>query len=392
MKMLRHGTLALAGVLATTGSAHALTINLIDVNGNVAGTPAEQGFAIAARYWESVLTNNVTFNINVDFDDLGPNILGGTSTTLATFFPISQYYSALAASSNSTLDALAIANLRPLSGTGSVEVVVPDYLTGNTGVTGLVGDTRIAPDGQEISNTIALASSNYKALFGDAGIETLVDADIIFSSSFDFDFDPTDGIGVGQYDFIGVAVHEIGHALGFLSGVEDFDFVSGTGGFPVDDYWWGYSADLFRYSAEGTLDWTFGTDSYFSIDGGETPFLDGYWSTGSERGDGWQASHWKNPGNCEIADFRGIMNPYICDGVIDEVKALDLGLLDAIGWDTSVDALVNPGYTISTAQMYRDFFAVGAIPEPATWAMMIGGIGAIGGSLRRRRSVKVSFA
>ena len=35
---------------------------------------------------------------------------------------------------------------------------------------------------------------------------------------------------------------------------------------------------------------------------------------------------------------------------------------------------------------------VGVVPEPATWAMMIGGIGLAGGALRRRRSVSVRFA
>ena len=34
----------------------------------------------------------------------------------------------------------------------------------------------------------------------------------------------------------------------------------------------------------------------------------------------------------------------------------------------------------------------GAVPEPATWAMMIAGFGAIGGTLRRRRSATVAFA
>lgn len=35
----------------------------------------------------------------------------------------------------------------------------------------------------------------------------------------------------------------------------------------------------------------------------------------------------------------------------------------------------------------------GAVPEPATWAMMIGGFGAVGASMRyRRRKVTVSFA
>ena len=34
----------------------------------------------------------------------------------------------------------------------------------------------------------------------------------------------------------------------------------------------------------------------------------------------------------------------------------------------------------------------GAVPEPATWAMFIGGFGAIGGMMRRRQRVTVSFA
>ena len=37
--------------------------------------------------------------------------------------------------------------------------------------------------------------------------------------------------------------------------------------------------------------------------------------------------------------------------------------------------------------------AVGNVPEPATWAMMIGGFGAVGGTMRyRRRKTSVSFA
>ncbi len=35
-------------------------------------------------------------------------------------------------------------------------------------------------------------------------------------------------------------------------------------------------------------------------------------------------------------------------------------------------------------------FDVGAVPEPATWGMMILGMGLVGGGLRRRRSIRVS--
>jgi hypothetical protein len=40
-----------------------------------------------------------------------------------------------------------------------------------------------------------------------------------------------------------------------------------------------------------------------------------------------------------------------------------------------------------------ELISSGAVPEPATWAMMIGGMGVVGGAMRRRRvSTKVSFA
>jgi hypothetical protein len=53
--------------------------------------------------------------------------------------------------------------------------------------------------------------------------------------------------------------------------------------------------------------------------------------------------------------------------------------------DVLVTSASNLVLTASTA---------GAVPEPATWAMMIGGMGVVGGAMRRRRSVstKVSFA
>ena len=40
-----------------------------------------------------------------------------------------------------------------------------------------------------------------------------------------------------------------------------------------------------------------------------------------------------------------------------------------------------------------EYTVAGAVPEPATWAMMIGGIGMVGGAMRRRKvSTTVSFA
>jgi hypothetical protein len=41
---------------------------------------------------------------------------------------------------------------------------------------------------------------------------------------------------------------------------------------------------------------------------------------------------------------------------------------------------------------YVDSTAVSAAPEPATWAMMIGGLAMVGGAIRRNRRVNIRFA
>ena len=52
------------------------------------------------------------------------------------------------------------------------------------------------------------------------------DAAITFNSAFTFDFDNSDGITAGTSDFEAVALHEIGHALGFTSAADIVDVFS----------------------------------------------------------------------------------------------------------------------------------------------------------------------
>lgn len=383
-------TTAAFGLAATAvAPASAQTKIVLNDIGGVTGSKAELGFKIAASYWESVLTNNVTLTFDVGFAALGPNILGGTRSNIYTYVPIQTYQNLLAANANSALDASVISHLAPLSAKGSVTAIVPAYANVATKDGVAENGVRIAPNGTAISSTLAISSANAKAL-GAAGSGP--DAEIQFSSNFAFDFNPLDGIQSGTYDFIGVAIHEMGHALGFLSGADDFDYSVGSG-FKTDNYWWAYAADMFRYTGEESLNWAFDQPAYFSIDGGATVFQgDAYFSTGENHGDEWQASHWKANNSC--SNFVGVMNPYTCGGLMDEVTAADLALFDAIGWNTNVDVLANGGYKATTADVFRAWVAGGnAVPEPESWTMLILGFGAIGGAMRyRSRKTQLRYA
>ncbi|MCC5025492.1 MAG: NF038122 family metalloprotease [Candidatus Synoicihabitans palmerolidicus] len=148
------------------------------------------------------------------------------------------------------------------------------------------------------------------------------DASITFSSDFSFDFDRSDGITASQYDFVGVAAHEIGHALGFTSVVDTIDANSAN---PLDAANVAPTGlDLFRFSAEGQRDISAGIDAFLSIDNGLTSI--GGLSTGVVTGNGRQASHWLD--NLGI----GIMDPTLATGELAVISLQDLQALDVIGW------------------------------------------------------------
>jgi len=169
------------------------------------------------------------------------------------------------------------------------------------------------------------------------------DASISFNSSVNFDFDPSDGISFGATDFIGVATHEIGHALGVTSGVDLIDIFTGDGpSADVDLNGLGpgvgslnpfalFSAvDLFRRSddsiAAGTdvLDLSTIPGAFFSIDGQPSDLL---LETGSFNGSGQQASHFVD--NLGL----GIFDPTAAPGERLQISNNDLFVLDVIGFD-----------------------------------------------------------
>lgn len=320
-------------VIVPLKSVHAdLLINL----NPTAGMSQESidGFQRAADYWQSVLTDDVTINLDIDFTTLDPGILGsaGSTTQLAE---VSDYYNALGNDATSADDAQAVANLSTLNnGLYAQFRTQVDTENGSTAIS-LDNDQTIATGGAN-NRFLNINTANAKAVGLFTGDANASDADITFSDRFSWDFDNSDGIGAGLQDFVGVAIHEIGHALGFTSGVDTVNFAIDNSldleGFRVFT-----GLDMFRYSAaDGILDLSVGTDSYFSLDGGATNL--GLFSTGTtvaNGGDGQQASHWKD------GLGLGILDPTAQPaGVLNVVTELDLQALDVIGWNRNLGAAV----------------------------------------------------
>ena len=404
--------IAAASLVASNANA-ATKINLIDLGG-VTGSQAEQGFKIAASYWESVFTNNANINLGVRFAALAPNVIGSTGSTRADTTVSAWKNAVLNTRSNQTLDQTAV--LPTLNALGGASFVTngarPD--PSPTDPAAVNNDTAIQfyNDGlTKSSQTLYLNTSVQKAVGIYTGSATARDGNVTFSTNFAFDFDPTDGIETGKMDFIGVAIHEIGHALGFVSGVDFLDVYGypngpnkGTLGYDLNDTSIFSALDMFRFSndpnnvapgAGPVRDLTVGTASYFSIDGGLTQVGgNSLFSTGAYNGDGRQASHFKDTasaaGGCNGYNQLGILDPTFCRGEMGVVKGLDLAAYDAMGWNVNFDVLGNLGYNRNTAQIYVQALGV---PEPASWALMIAGFGLAGIGMRRRvRSQQVVFA
>ena len=322
----------------------------------------------AGDAWSALLKDDVVVDLRIEYEDLSSsgNILAGVQPSKVKV-KYEDYVGALFNDAISPTDLSAVNSL-PLSSEGrqiaqsfqlGSEAPKKDKLKSESFAFLLddrfgKGQSKQSFDGSFIdgnrsanNKNLLLTKPQARALGIDKNSATRgLDAVIKINSSVNWDTDRRDGVDSDRYDASSVLQHEIGHALGFVSGVDALDFLTAASE-PVDvdldknSFSYATPLDLYRYSREsadlGVVDLTLGgSEKYFSLDGGESAVTNesgqtAYFATGSSSagGDGYQASHWK------ANDIPlGVINSFLKKGESIDISELDIALLDSIGWDT----------------------------------------------------------
>ena len=218
------------------------------------------GFYAAGAIWSSRLNDDVDVNIYINWLPWD----GAISLFNASNFSYSQVRDALLADRTSASDYLAASHLQTGDSLSMLINRTSDNPNGAGGAT-----PYLDADGDANNTQVALTYANAKALGLRDPHDAALDGQILIDSQRAWNFAPGG-------NFIRAAAHEIGHALGFMSGVDAVD-INSQGTYHPDD-WFTYvsSLDYFRYStlsaARGANVFDFSADSrdkYFSIDGGE---------------------------------------------------------------------------------------------------------------------------
>jgi hypothetical protein len=331
-------TLASVAVIGSNTSAQAVNINY----SYAPGTTLEQmiGFEMAGGIWSSHLADNVSVNIYVQTtNDLPTNVIGGALPGISAKQRYDTWRNSIIADKKSADDNSVVNNLQD----------------DQDKFTAIV-------DGYKVDNNyyLNMTRANAKALGMVNGSDSALDGYVLMSNlqgtpvSWNYNYQ-NNSIPTNNLDFLSVGIHEVGHILGLVSGVDRPGWLTQKTQYDdahKSDYYASLTGkldhvtplDLFRFSsksiaagglAQHWIDMSIGGNPYFSVNGGQTAL--GYFASGEDTslgGDGEQASHWKQNDNP-----LGIMDPVLSAGQRTDISTLDRGAMDAIGWDLGTGAI-----------------------------------------------------
>ena len=303
-----------------------------------ANAAAKAAFQRAANAWMSRVQSNTTVLIDVDFsptwfgEAFPDGAIGITNPQM--LFGFLQYYSLLSQLQCSSTDAHELSLYQDLPQPPSM---VPTDL----------GDTAHILAPSAVYRTLGMINPDPDYDPGAFGAKPAIG----FNSNVSFDFDPNDGVDAGKYDFEGMAMHEIGHVLGFVSAVGQCDLD------PNCDLaltpW-----DLFRLRPGATMGSLPTADRILSP-GGAQVFFEGnselQLSTGvpSDSGqDGLQPSHWRD--DSILGQRIGLMDPTVTPGVRATLTFNDLAALDLFGYTLKPFGNNRPAVSTLTGDLNGD--------------------------------------
>ncbi|NMF58989.1 NF038122 family metalloprotease [Pseudanabaena yagii] len=308
-------------------------------------------FEMAGKIWSSYLTDNVTINIAVDVqkDFVGNTIAGAIART--NDYSFSTYANALKNDADPTSTDQTVVRSQTVNSSSfeaRYDAIVSNQLVSS----------------QQTGSKLSINSANAKSVGSvGRGIDTkasnVLDGYIVMrdltgtNTSWSYNFNRQNTVPATSVDFIGVAVHEIGHVLGFQSSI-DSPWV-GASNLSSLEYNSGLKErvneasplDLFRYSnksrvgSKTNIDLSVGGNQYFGLGTNGTTFV-GSFDNGVDKtrgGNGFQASHWQS---------GGIMDAEVQRGQTTAITGLDLIAFDAIGWDIATGGI---NKTINYAQL-----------------------------------------
>ena len=294
---------------------------------------AKNAFIVAANRWEAIVATPITVVIDVDFGSTffgepysSSNILGQTGVSLLSG-PFSDLRQRLINRASTNAEA-ELYNALPAS---ELPTEVNDVVSSVTSA------RATAPNARALGIIPDITDPDSRTL-GQG------DASIGFNSAHSFDFNADDGISSGLTDFDAVAVHEIGHALGFVS--------NAGGTTSLVSIW-----DVFRFKPSRATLATFATTPRILSIGGEQVFfgnqvttyatLELALSTGGPDpdpgdGDGRQSSHWRDDSLVSTRQYIGIMDPTLASGLRRTISENDILALDLFGYAIGGPAPVRP--------------------------------------------------